>query len=239
MKDKYARDLLEKTKRDYEEIAEHFSETRVKPWKDIIFLADYVKDGNKLVDFGCGNGRLFELFKDKKIEYFGIDFSEKLIEIAREKYRNYSNIEFLVGNVLKTEFKKNSFDTVYSIALLHQIPSKKFRLQVLKEAKRILKSTGFLILTIWNIWQRKYIKNILKTFILKIIGLTKLDFKDAFIPWKKRDGTIITRYYHAFTIKELRKIVKEAGFKIIDFGYTKRNGKKPNIFLIAQKVNQK
>ena len=237
MKDKEARDLLEKTKKDYEEIAEHFSETRVRLWKDIIFLVDFVKDGDKVLDLGCGNGRLFELFRDKKIDYIGIDLSKKLIEIARDKYKDYPNVKFLVRDALDTGFDENSFDLVYSIALLHQIPSKKYRLQSLNEVNRILKSEGFLILTVWNLWQKKYMRNILKTFFLKIKipGSTKLDFKDTFIPWKKRNGTTINRYYHAFTIKELRKIVKEAAFKIINIGYTKRNNKKPNIFLIAQK----
>ena len=239
MREEYAISLLEKTKRDYEEIAEHFSDTRVKLWKDIIFLADFVKDGDKILDLGCGNGRLFKLFKSKDIDYIGVDLSKKLIEIAREKYKDYPNVKFLVRDALDTGFDENSFDLVYSIALLHQIPSKKYRLQSLNEVNRILKSEGFLILTVWNLWQKKYMRNILKTFFLKIKipGPTKLDFKDTFIPWKKRNGTTINRYYHAFTIKELRKIVKEAGFKIIDFGYTKRNGKKHNIFLIAQKVN--
>ncbi|GAH52633.1 unnamed protein product, partial [marine sediment metagenome] len=45
--------------------------------------------------------------------------------------------------------------------------------------------------------------------------------------------------YHAFTINELKKIVGKAGFKIIDVGYTKRDNKKPNIFLIAQKSQLK
>jgi len=237
MKDKYAKYLLKKTKRDYEEIAKHFSETRVRPWKDIIFLADFVKDGDKVLDLGCGNGRLFDLFKDKDLSYIGIDLSKKLIKIAKGKYKNYPNAKFLVGDALKTEFDNNSFDLIYAIALLHQIPSKKYRIRFLNEVKRILKSEGFLILTVWNLWQKKYIKYIIKTFILKtkIPGSTKLDFKDTFIPWKKRNGTIINRYYHAFTIKELKKLVKVIGFEIIDSGYTKRNNKKPNIFLIAQK----
>jgi len=237
MKDKYAKYLLKKIKKDYEEIAEHFSETRVKLWKDIIFLADFVKDGDKILDLGSGNGRLFELFKDRRIDYIGIDLSKKLIEIARDKYKNYTNVKFFIGDALKTEFDNNSFDFIYAIALLHQIPSKTYRIKFLNEAKRILKREGFLILTVWNLWQKKYIKYVIKTFFLKtkIPGSTKLDFKDTFIPWKKRNGTIINRYYHAFTIKELRKLVKVAGFKIIDVGYTKRNGKKPNIFLIAQK----
>ncbi|MBU2598221.1 MAG: methyltransferase domain-containing protein [Actinobacteria bacterium] len=239
MKDKYARYLLKKTKRDYEEIAEHFSETRVKLWKDIIFLADFVKDGDKILDLGCGNGRLFELFRDKKIDYIGIDLSKKLIEIARDKYKNYPNVKFLVRDALDTGFDENSFDLVYSIALLHQIPSKKYRLQSLNEVNRILKSEGFLILTVWNLWQKKYIKYVLRTFILKlkIPFLTKLDFKDTFIPWKKRNGTTINRYFHAFTINELKGLIKKAGFKIIDIGFTKRDKKQPNIFIIAQKVS--
>jgi len=239
MRKEYAKYLLKKTKRDYEEIAEHFSETRVKLWKDIIFLADFVKDGDKILDLGCGNGRLFELFRDKKIDYIGIDLSKKLIEIARDKYKNYPNVKFLVRDALDTGFDENSFDLVYSIALLHQIPSKKYRLQSLNEVNRILKSEGFLILTVWNLWQKKYIKYVLRTFILKlkIPFLTKLDFKDTFIPWKKRNGTTINRYFHAFTINELKGLIKKAGFKIIDIGFTKRDKKQPNIFIIAQKVS--
>ncbi len=239
MKDKYAKYLLKKTKRDYEEIAEHFSETRVMLWRDIIFLKDYVKDRDNILDLGCGNGRLFELIKDRKISYVGIDSSKKFIEIAREKYKNYTNVRFLVGDALKTKFKDNDFDSIYSIALLHQIPSKKYRLKFLEEAKRILKDKGFLILTVWNLWQKKYIKYVLRTFILKlkIPFLTKLDFKDTFIPWKKRNGTTINRYFHAFTINELKGLIKKAGFKIIDIGFTKRDKKQPNIFIIAQKVS--
>ncbi|PIX02803.1 SAM-dependent methyltransferase, partial [bacterium (Candidatus Gribaldobacteria) CG_4_8_14_3_um_filter_42_11] len=41
-----------------------------------------VKDGDKVLDVGCGNGRLVKAFENKKISYLGVDNSEKLIKLA-------------------------------------------------------------------------------------------------------------------------------------------------------------
>ena len=86
MKRKYAEYLLKKTKEDYDKIAEEFSRTRERPWPEIKFLIDkYIIAGERILDLGCGNGRLLEFFKDKKVDYIGTDFSEKLIEIAKKR----------------------------------------------------------------------------------------------------------------------------------------------------------
>jgi len=230
MREFYARYLLRKTKKDYNLIAQDFSITREKEWKELEFLKDLVKEGEKILDIGCGNGRLLKFFH-KNIRYFGVDFSENLIEIAKGKY---PQANFLVANVLNLPFKDNFFDKVFSIATLHHIPSEKFRLLALKEIKRVLKDGGELILTVWNLrGQIKYMPLILKNNLLKIFSKTKLDFFDIMVPWFQKTN----RYYHCFSRGEIKNLVDRAGFQIKEITFLKRNGKKLNIYLRAKKID--
>ena len=229
MKKKYAENLLKKTKQDYNEIAQEFSATRWQVWKGIEFLFnDYVMPGDKVLDLGCGNGRFFELLKDKDVNYIGVDFSEKLIEIAKEKY---PKIKFQVADALNLPFPNNYFDKIYSIAVLHHIPSQEFRMQFLKEVRRILKPNGFLILTVWKPESKKNLNLFLRDTGLKLIG--KLEKGDTFRPWGNKDAE---RYFHYFSEKELVNLAERAMFKIIKQGITaNERGNRKNIYLIAKK----
>lgn len=230
MDKEFAKFLLEKTQTDYNLIAEDFSRTRQRMWPEIKFLVnDYVKEGEKILDLGCGNGRLFEFLKEKNIDYIGVDFSEKLISIAKERF---PKAKFKLADALNLPFSENFFDKVYSIAVLHQIPSEDFRLQFLKEAKKVLKPRGLLILTVWRFHQPNEIFLLLKYTILKLIGKSKLDFKDIFEPWGKK----VNRYYHWFSKEELINLVRKAGFEIKKAGIIKnQKGNRQNIFVVAKK----
>jgi len=231
MEEKYAQFLLKKTIKDYNLLAGEFSRTRQFIW-DVEPLSKYVLDGDKVLDLGCGNGRLLKVFK-KQIDYFGLDASEKLIEIAKKEYPKN---KFKVGDILSLPFPDNFFDKVFVIRTLHHVPSKKLRLQALKEVRRVLKPSGTLILTVWNVWGSKYKINLLRTIkygFLKIIGRSQLDFGDAFIPWWKL-GEKISRYFHFFTKRELKSLVEESNFKTQEIWSSKFNGHS-DIYLIAQK----
>ena len=229
MEKEYAKYLLKKTKDNYNLIADDFSRTRSFLWPELNSLKDYLIDGEKILDLGCGNGRLYELFKNRNIDYYGVDISEKLIEIAKTRY---PKAKFQVTDPLNLPFPGNFFDKIFSIAVLHHIPSIEFRLQFLKEARRILKPEGTLILLAWNLRQWKNWKLLLKFTFLKILGKSKLDFNDVFIPWRKT----IKRYIHCFTLGELKNLTKKAGFKIEEAGFASRgNTKNANIYLIAEK----
>ncbi len=230
---KYAEYLLEKTKENYNLTAEEYTRTRAFIPKDIQSLADYAKKGDKILDSGCASGRLYGVLKEKKVDYFGVDISERLIEIAK---KNYPEGNFQIANTLSISFTDNFFDKIYSISVIHNIPSKDFQLQYLKESKRILKPGGLLILRVWDFWRRKEgWKLFLKYAFLKLIGRSKMDFFDVFMPWKDSKGQIIVnRYFHCFTKKEIENLIKKAGFKI---NKSWRSGKDPrtNIYLIAKK----
>jgi ubiquinone/menaquinone biosynthesis C-methylase UbiE len=226
----YTKFLLEKTKADYNLIAQDFSSKRKEIWEELLFLFEDLKEGEKVLDLGCGNGRWFKIFKEKKIKYIGIDNSEKLIEIAK---KNFPEANFLVADALNLPFPENYFDKVFAIAILHHIPSESFRIQFLKQVKRVLKPKGKLILTVWKLHQLKEKLLILKYTILKIIGKSKLDFKDIFEPWGKK----LQRYYHCFSKRELKKLVEKVNFKILKIGEVKNKRKnRQNFYLICEKI---
>lgn len=237
----YAEYLLQKTKKDYLKLAKRFSETRISSWKEIdLLVKKYVKKGDKILDVGCGNGRLYQSLQDLGVEYVGIDNCKELIFEARKKYKK---AEFKIMDLLKLFFPKEKFDVVFLIAVFHHIPSDKLRQKALKNIFEVLKKGGILILTCWNLFQKKYIGYIQKTNQLKILSKTKLDFNDALIPWKDNKGKVITeRYCHAFTISELERLLRNTGFKIKEIFYT-RYGQRSNAFkgfnlcAVAQKVS--
>ncbi len=233
MEKEYAEYLLRKTKEDYNLLAENYARTRAFIPEDIEELADYTFSGERILDSGCANGRLFGILQEKKISYFGIDISKELIEIAKSKYPTGN---FQVADALNLPFSDNFFDKVYSISVLHNIPSKDFQLQYLKEVRRVLKPGGLLILRVWDFWRRKVFPTLLfKYTFLRLAGKSKLDFKDVFVPWKDSRGRVlIQRYFHCFTKRELIKLAEKAGFTIKEVW---RAGEDPrtNIYLVAKK----
>jgi tRNA (uracil-5-)-methyltransferase TRM9 len=210
--------ILSETEAGYDLMAFKFSETRKFFWRDLEFIKDYAQDGDKVLDYGCGNGRLLELLQDKTIEYFGADLSERLVDLARGKYLNtYSNTYFSKINPVQKSlaFPDNFFNTVYSIAVFHHLPGQKLRLETAKELYRVLKPGGNIVITVWNLWQKRYIKNIINNWIDKLTGRSKLDFNDCYISFKNNQGETFQRYHHAFTKRELKKLFTQAGFKTV------------------------
>lgn len=228
MKIETAQKILEKTKQDYEQLAEEFSDTRINLWPELQELAKYIKGGDKILDLGCGNGRLFELLKNRPVEYAGVDSCQKLIELARIQYpvSSIENPKFVVADATDLPFKGNELDVIFAIALLHHIPSEELRLKVLKNCYRVLRHGGLLILTVWNLWQPKLLWRYKIWPMIFGWRPKKLNWKDVFIPWKAHGGTVY-RYYHAFCKNELKNLIQRANFEIIDSYYV-RKGQKVN-----------
>jgi len=209
------KELLTIVKDNYESIAAEFDETRKKGiWPELLNLTNDVKDGDKVLDAGCGNGRLLEAFSGKKIKYLGVDQSENLIKLARQKY---SNFEFAVADILDLgKINELDFDYVYSIAVLHHLPDQELRLNALRQLRNKIKDDGRIIISVWNLWANKKNKKLIwKYFFLKLIGKNKMDFGDILFHWKNEAEDVSKkRYYHAFTKWELTRLVKKAGLKI-------------------------
>lgn len=239
MDKKNANKLLAQTRQNYDNFAESFSQTRECISEEIsrLLLDNSIKKGSNAIDIGCGNGRLYPFFKNRQINYCGIDVSRELIKIATDKY---PDVNFVIGDALNLPFAAEQFDMAVSLAVLHHIPSKDYRGKFFQEASRVLKPGGILVVSVWDLrlaammkqkqWRR--IKNFLKSQIKIASGKEKLDFGDFFISWQNK----YQRYHHAFSLQELKNLAQSAGFKIEKSGMLPHGAKESNLYIIAEKV---
>lgn len=208
MKEKKAKIILERVKDTYDLIADEFANTRQNPVKEFPIYDKYIKKTDFIVDLGCGNGRLL-LSIPRKTTYIGIDNNNKLLELAKKKHPQN---EFINGNQLKIPVKDKTADVLINIRSFHHIPSKKLRETALSEMKRVLKKDGILIISVWDLWQPKYAKELILAVLRSLITLGSYDYNDAFIKWGKK----VKRYYHAFRYKELYNLIGRAGFTVLE-----------------------
>ena len=224
MHNKAFQKIISETESNYNQISDKFSSTRKYNWPEISrLIPKYLKPNLDILDIGCGNGRLLNTLKNYPINYLGIDLSKSLIKEAKKTYpaANFINQDF-------TQFTTDKqYDLVFAIAFLHHIPGKKLRDQVIKNIFQLTKNSGYLIMTNWNLFQKKYQK-----FFNSHTSFNKnLEPNDTLIPWKDSSGKIIAnRYYHAFTTDEISDLLVKNNFKIIANNLTKYN-----ILTIAQK----
>lgn len=209
MRAKIAEEIMQKVVADYSNISEDFHKTRKADWKEFHIFLDFIKDGQYIGDLGCGNGRFYHFIsKHRKVHYIGIDNNEKLLTKARE---NFGKKLFILGDLTKMPLKANTIDVACAIASFHHIPSTPLRKQALSEIYRILKPNGTLIISVWNLFQPKYKKYIWQARLRWLLSFGKYESRDTFIPW---GDSGVKRYYHAFTPKELRKLLQNSNFKI-------------------------
>lgn len=195
------KEIIEKNKAVYNRIAKQFSDTRAYVWEDLKPLKRFAKTGDRVLDVGCGNGRLLQLFDGLAISYMGTDQSEELIRLAQEKFPDQN---FQVAEMQKLPFEDGSFDVVFCIAALQHLPDEGSCMRALSEMKRIVRQNGCIVLTNWNLISRwakeKYGEGVNGNFV---------------IPWKDAEGKNLgERFYHGFTLEELEGLGAKVGLRV-------------------------
>ena len=69
-----------------------------------------IKRKIKVLDIGCGLGSILNCLSpnDEMINYIGFDFSEAAIQTAKEKFKDYKNINFYIGDAYdRNNYKEN------------------------------------------------------------------------------------------------------------------------------------
>ncbi len=99
-------------------------------------------DFDSILDIGCRDGELLsQIIRDRKISAFGVDSSEEMIEVARERLGN--DVEIYARDYGRLPWGKNSFDVVVCDGLFCRFFDPE---GVICEMKRVIKHCGSLVI---------------------------------------------------------------------------------------------
>jgi N-acetylglucosaminyldiphosphoundecaprenol N-acetyl-beta-D-mannosaminyltransferase len=229
MKTKTATQVKNQVVRVYDSIAQEFDRSRQRVWPDLNFFTEFLPDEMRVLDVGCGNGRLLKYF-DEFETYLGIDNSKKLLNHAKSQHKD-KNIRFKEADATDLPVKEGFYNAVFSIAVLHHIPSRELQLKTLSEAAKALSKDGLLYISVWNLWRLRSLPYFVKAMMRCIWSCGDYSWKDLMIPWGKKDPKM--RYAHAFTLQELLGLLQDAGYEIVAEKSTKQ-GRFGNHMVVAR-----
>jgi len=131
-----------------------------KPEETVIKLFENKLKDMKMLDIGVGGGRTTYHFAGLVKEYIGIDYSENMIKVCKERFKD---IHFEVCDVRSMHiFEDNYFDFIlFSAGGIDHVPLGD-RLKALQEIKRVCKHGGLVGICVHNL------QNIDKLFELEI-----------------------------------------------------------------------
>jgi ubiquinone/menaquinone biosynthesis C-methylase UbiE len=155
-------------------------------------FSNYINNNEKVLDVGCGTGRLLNILRKYSINCYGLDVSQEMIN----KIENKKNV--YIGSVFDIPFEKNFFDIVTSMDLMVHFDEIE---KILIEKIKVTKNQGLVIFNIGS--QEHYIlsKNILKK-----------EFNPIYENFKT---TIHKPYYKTILDDDLVKLGKKIGFSLI------------------------
>jgi ubiquinone/menaquinone biosynthesis C-methylase UbiE len=100
-------------------------------------------DNGKVLDFGCGVGRLSRALRPYFAEVYGVDISEEMIRLARS---HVESCTFLLNQRDDLRlFEDNSFDFIYSNIVLQHQASKDVAKFYIAEFVRVIKPGGMIV----------------------------------------------------------------------------------------------
>ena len=129
--------------------------TRARDWADIqeqstravyqgVLKRAEVGSGTNFLDVGCGSGMAASLAADLGADVSGIDASEALLMIAKERL---PRADFQVCDLEEIPFKDDSFDVVTGFNSFQYAGNP---VLALAEAKRVTKPSGYVVVVTWG-----------------------------------------------------------------------------------------
>ena len=101
-----------------------------------------LKPEDVLLDIGCAGG-LFELAYANWLDRIcGVDYSDAMVELAKENTRPYGNVTIKTGNIMSLDFPDGSFSKVLCNSVLQYLDGYQDIRQACTEIHRVLKPDG-------------------------------------------------------------------------------------------------
>ena len=97
-----------------------------------------------VLDVGCGSGLFFSHVADKAATVVGVDVSLNLLQLAKERAKNYSNVHLVQADADHLPFKQDIFSHVFAFTVLQNMPNPT---QTLEGFKLVAKREGVIVVT--------------------------------------------------------------------------------------------
>jgi tRNA (uracil-5-)-methyltransferase TRM9 len=219
----------------YKELANKFSNSRAYPWKGWEKVSKLIKSEFNtpisMLDLGCGNGRFLDFLLSEKIaidNYLGIDNSPELLKIADHRF-NQEYVDFIYADLEhdwiseienheeKLGNKELKYDFISLFGVMHHIESHEKRVELLTNAKSLLKPDGIIFVTYWQFG--KY-----ERFLNKATALGNNDYN---LPFNEIEAA---RFCHFTDEVEAGTLEKESGVELIDTYYSDGSDSQLNLY---------
>ncbi|MFQ5977407.1 MAG: class I SAM-dependent methyltransferase [Candidatus Heimdallarchaeota archaeon] len=160
---------------------------RVQQYLDaeIQFVLKQLSRSFKVLELGCGYGRVLQKLVPETKEVIGIDTSRASLELAKTLLMGLPNVELLQQNAVSLGFQRECFDVV--IAIQNGLSAFKVdQHELLKESLRVTRDGGNVVLSSYseNFWDER-----LEWFELQAKEglLGEIDWEET------RNGTIVCK----------------------------------------------
>jgi ubiquinone/menaquinone biosynthesis C-methylase UbiE len=140
------RDTKDVVKEGYDKIASQYDEYRnlFNNESELNEFMSLVKPGGLILDAGCGSGVVARALVEEGFQVTGIDFSQKMIDIAQQRV---PEAKFILGDMTTLEFDSNTFDGVVSTYAVFHVPRTK-HFNLFQDFHRFLKKEGVFLFSI-------------------------------------------------------------------------------------------
>lgn len=172
--------------RTYDDIADHFAETRAYPWPEVTDFLDQAPTGGVGLDLGCANGRHLPPLAERADAVLGVDLSRALLEIAVERDIADGCCQ---ADAALLPLADNSVRTAVYVATLHHLPTQEERRASLDELARVLEPEGQALVSAWSTAHDRFERE---------TGF------DTIVEWTLPDGGTRDRFYHIYDPEEFK-----------------------------------
>lgn len=124
---------------------------------------------DSVLDVGCGTGLFFSHIAAEAKTVVGVDISSRLLLQAKERIRDFCNVNLIQADADYLPLIDKSFCFVFAFTVLQNLPNP---LQTLKEIKRIAKLDAHIIVTgLKKVFSLEAFKVLLRNTGLQVVYL--------------------------------------------------------------------
>ena len=106
-------------------------------------VAKYIKNSDRVLECACGTGAISIFIAPVCKELLATDYSVGMLKQAKNKLKNYDNIEYKMVDITDIEAEDNYFDVVVAGNVIHLLPNPQ---RAMNELTRVCKDGGRLVI---------------------------------------------------------------------------------------------